>query len=311
MKRTLSIVCAFCMSTAAFGQTDDGKGVMMNPEGNYDLLSEAWFFEDANPLETGQWDLRFNGQWRTGREIGSHGDEFGVTPSIVWGFAEDWELSVDVPIWLGDGGNVGPFQDGNYDTYVGALWRFHQQQPFMARKGEVHWPSMALSGELRIPTGDGSEGVDFELRFITTYEYTSGVRSHFNIFGKTVNGDNWSVDNIDWDSLEGGLSRVGQLVGIGAIYRNDIEPRNFQYGAVLGADGPLWQGCENMRWVADYFYRSSFVTGISDLHLGEAGIEWEITDTSKLGLSVQANLDHRPGFPDWGTNVVYSYSLGS
>ncbi len=67
MKRTLSIVCALCLSTAAFGQADDGKGVMMNPEGKYDLLSQAWQFEDADPLETGTFDLRFGLQWSTGR----------------------------------------------------------------------------------------------------------------------------------------------------------------------------------------------------------------------------------------------------
>ncbi len=52
MKRTLSIVCAVCMSTAVFGQADDGKGVMMNPEGKYDLLSQLWHMEDADPLES-------------------------------------------------------------------------------------------------------------------------------------------------------------------------------------------------------------------------------------------------------------------
>lgn len=305
MKRTLSIVCAVCMSTAVFGQADDGKGVMMNPEGKYDLLSQAWQFEDADPLETGTFDLRLGLQWTTGRSVGDSSDNFIVTPAIVWGFAEDWEMSVEVPVWLGDGGDMGPFEDGTYDTHLGLLWRFHEQQPFMARKGETHWPSMALSGTARIPTGCGSSGMDGELRFIATYEYTSGVRSHFNIFGKTVNGNNLTVDNVDWERVADDLS-LGELVGF-----RDVDARHFQYGAVLGADGPLFQGCENMRWVADYMFRSSFFYGQSSHHVGEVGVEWEMTETSKLGFSVQGNLDRTDGMPDWGANVVYAYSIRS
>jgi hypothetical protein len=304
MKRTLSIVCALCLSTAAFGQADDGKGVMMNPEGKYDLLSQAWQFEDADPLETGTFDLRFGLQWSTGRTLGDSSDNFVVTPSIVWGFAEDWELSLGVDAWLGDGGNMGPFRDGNYDTHLGLLWRFHEQQPFMARKGELHLPSMALSSTMRIPTGDGSSGIDAELRFIATYEYTSGVRSHFNIFGKTANGNNLTRDNVDF-------ARIADDLGLREIIGDfrDLDSRHFQYGMVLGADGPM--GCENLRWVADYMFRSSFLYGNSSLHIGEFGFEWEMTETSKLGVAVQANMDHTDDTPEWGANIVYAYSIRS
>ena len=309
MKRTLSIVCALCLSAAAFGQADDGKGVMMNPEGKYDLLSQLWRFEDADPLQTGTVDLRLGLQWWTATAPASNGDssdDFILSPTLVWGFAENWELSLANNAWVGDGGRMGPFDDGNYDTHVGLLWRMHEQTPFMARKGEVHWPSMALSTTVRFPTGSDSAGMDFELRFISTYEYTSGVRSHMNIFAKTHNGTNEDIDNNNGSGGFGNLGKGLSFLGFGD--NDDIDARHFQYGVVLGADGPL--GCENLRWVADYMYRSSFFYGRTGIHMGEIGWEWEMADAHKLGMSVQAGLSHVGDAPNVGIGFLYAYSIG-
>lgn len=311
MKRMLSIVCAMCMSTAVFAQADDGKGVMMNPEGKYDLLSQLWQFEDADPLDTGAVDLRLGLQWETSGSPANNGDgsdNFILTPTLVWGFCENWELSVGLDAWLGDGGDRGGLEDGNYDTNVGLLWRFHEQTPFMARKGEFHWPSMALSTTLRIPTGRDSAGVDAELRFISTYEYTSGVRSHMNIFIKTHNNNNDDEDGNN-NGFGGFGNRGNGLSFLGFGDDDDIDGRHFQYGIVLGADGPL--PCENLRWVADYMYRSSYFYGRTGMHMGEIGWEWEMAEAHKLGMSLQAGLSHVGDAPNLGIGLLYAYSIGS
>lgn len=306
MKRTLSIVCALCMSTTAFGQAGGDEGVMMNPEGKYDLLSQLWRFEDADPLDCGTVDLRLGLQWWTATSPATNGDSsdnFILTPTLVWGFAENWEFSLGVDTWLGDAGDMNAFEDGNYDTHLGLLWRFHEQEPFTARKGELHWPSMALSSTVRIPTGEGSAGVDAELRLISTYEYTSGVRSHMNIFMKTHNGNNEDINN----NFLGGVGDLLSVFGLGGD--DEIDARHFQYGIVLGADGPL--GCENLRWVADYMYRSSFFYGRTGIHMGEVGWEWEMAEAHKLGMSVQAGLSHVGDAPNVGIGMMYAYSIGS
>jgi hypothetical protein len=304
-----------CLSTAVYGQADDGKGVMMNPDGKYDLLSQLWRFEDADPLDTGTVDLRLGLQWWTENSAATNGessDNWILTPTLVWGFAENWELSVGNDSWLGDGGDRGAFDDGNYDTNLGLLWRVHEQEPFMARKGEMNWPSMALSTTLRIPTGHDSAGVDAELRFISTYEYTSGVRSHMNIFMKSHNKNNDDIDgNNGFFGLGGGGlgNLVNGLAFLGFGNNNDIDARHFQYGIVLGADGPL--PCENLRWIADYMYRSSYFYGRTGIHMGEVGWEWEMAEAHKLGMSVQAGLSRVGDAPNFGIGLMYAYSIGS
>ena len=92
--------------------------------------------------------------------------------------------------------------------------------------------------------------------------------------------------------------------------RHRLNTRDFQSGGVIGADGPLC-GDGAVRWVADYMYSTSAFDGFSFNHIGEVGIEWELSDVSRLGCSIQASLDHNDTQHDWGAGFVYSYSLGT
>ena len=242
---------------------------------------------------------------------GDSSDNFVLSPTFVWGFAEDWEFSLVWDAWLGDSGDMGPFEDGNYDTTIGLMWRLHEQTAGDHMEGYLHLPSIALSTYARVPTGCGSSGVDGELRLSVTYEYDSGIRSHINVFGKSVNGDNQEF--IDADSLDLTFNDVVNLlsnsVGISAGGGGlDIDPRHFQWGVVIGADGPL---CADgaVRWVADYMHRSSEFYGRGDMDIFEIGWEWEINEASKFGTSVLAGLDHMGDNPNFGASVMYSYSL--
>ncbi len=237
------------------------------------LLSELWLVEDATPLDTGQVDLRLTLGWVTASAPANRGesdDDFVVVPSLVWGLCNNVEVFASVPVWVGDGGDVGPLDVGNADTMLGFTWRIHEPVD--------SWPALALGGSMRVPTGDDSSGVDGELRLILTNEYDSGVRSHFNAFAQTVNGD------------------------------NDPNLRHFQWGAVLGLDGPLC-GDGAVRWVADYLHRSSYHFGSRNINMLEFGWEWAMTAAQKLGMSMQVGLDDNDDTPNFGAAISYAYAL--
>lgn len=280
--------------------------------GGADLIRELWFVDDATTIPTGQVDLRLGFRWMTATapaNLGDSSDDFMVTPSLTWGVYENVELFADVPVWVGDSGDRGPWDEGNADTNVGFTWRFMEPVDY--------WPAGAFRATFRVPTGSGSNGVDAEGRLIFTNEYDSGIRSHINLFGTSVNGDNWKSLKVgeDTDLTLGGIEEVipHEILDLfGGIFGGEEStvpvPRNFQWGVVFGLDGPLC-GDGAVRWVVDYMHRSSIHYGRSNMHLLEAGWEWTISDAQKLGVSVQAGLDHTGDTPNFGASVVYAHAL--
>jgi len=276
MKQILSgaFVLALAMSAAAQQKettTVTTKTTTTEVKSGFDLLGgETWNVTDATPFSQGAIDLRLAGRWTESARTkdGGTDDAWTIQPALVWGAAENLEVSFTVPVTHVDNFNEAP--DGHYDTYFGLLYRLKDQ--------EDCWPAIALASNLRIPTSEDSNGVDWELRLALTNEYDSGIRSHFNIFGITVNHDNYP------------------------------DARDFQYGAVVGLDGPL---CSDgaVRWVADYQYRISDQDGGGGQNTGEAGFQWQIDDCNKLGFSVQAGLDHAESTSHVGAALTYAYTL--
>ncbi len=263
MKRVLSVLFVAVFAVSAVAQEKEVTNVTTTTttvSGGVDLLGgETFNVIDATPLKTNTVDLRLSGRW-------VESDEWIVQPEIVWGAVDNLELSVTTPVWVDNEPD-----EGNYDTYLGALWRFREQQDY--------WPMMSLGTSIRIPTGEGSNGLDAELRLSLTNEYDNGMRSHLNFFGVTVNTD------------------------------NTPDARDFQYGAVVGMDGPL---CADgaVRWVVDYMYRISKEDGGGRMNIGEAGWQWQIADAHKLGMSVQAGLDHaEDSTPNVGAALTYAYTI--
>ncbi|MBU0718015.1 MAG: hypothetical protein KJ749_07190 [Planctomycetes bacterium] len=299
-RRMIVMGCVLVACGMAWGQESDVTTIRTTTTSQgEDLLSQLWFMEDATPLDAGQFDLRLGFNWVTESRhanLGETSDNFVLTPAIVWGACEDLELSLSVDNWLGDSGDMGPYEDGNHDTTVGMLWRIHEQTGSCA-EGCITRPSVALSSSARIPTGCGSEGVDGELRLIMTRDYDSGIRSHLNVFGKSVDGGN--------QDLVSGWSLFGWLGGDDDY----LDARHFQWGAVLGADGPL---CDDgaVRWVADYLHQSSRVDGRGDMDILELGWEWTMSEMHKLGMSMQAGLDHMDDNPNFGAGMMYAMSIG-
>ena len=120
--------------------------------------------------------------------------------------------------------------------------------------------------------------MDGEARLIFTNDYDSGMRSHLNGFVQTINGD------------------------------NDSELREFQWGVVVGMDGPLC-GDGTIRWVADYLHRSGQHNGSRNINLLELGWEWDMEAGRKLGMSWQIGLDGNEDTPNVGAVITYAHSL--
>jgi len=249
-----------------------------------DLLGPPlWSVNDAVPVPAGRVDLRLSGFWVTANAPANGGDsddDFIMTPHVVWGVAENWELAIGNAIWLGDSGDMGPQRDGNYDTHVGLLWRFADQQGY--------WPAMALSSGARIPTGDGSSGVDGELRLILTNTYDSGIRSHINAYAATLNGNN---------------ERSNRYIDPNA---EASDGHHLQWGFVFGLDGPL---CADgaVRWVADYVLKGT--RHYESSNLLDVGFQWAVAERQALGVSTQIGLDDNEETPNFGAGFTYSVSL--
>lgn len=304
LKKTLSLVAVCLLVVAANAQTQESEvtQVTTRTSGGEDLLNPLWNMDDATPQDTGTVDLRFGFRWVTESapaNLGDSDDDFVFSPTLVWGAAENLELSLTWDAWLGDSGDMGPFDDGNYDTTLGVLWRIHEQVNEPTRHGFVRLPSIALAGKARIPTGCTSSGVDGELRLILTNHYDSGVRSHLNLFGKAIDGDNEETAN-----------RNGDFDWVLIDNDGELDPRDFQWGVVLGADGPLC-GDGAVRWVADYMHRSSEFHGRGDMDILELGWEWTMSEMHKLGMSMQIGLDHTDDNPNFGVGLMYALTLGA
>jgi hypothetical protein len=310
MKRIVTFFSVLCFAVPAIAQNDTVRRETTTvtttttttatvTDTSYDLLGlETFNFLDATTLQDGTVDLRIAGRWvdspdnrkqvytitTEDDDEDDQGDQIILIPEIVWGATDRLELWVSVPFWVD-----GEPEEGNYDTNVGGQWRISDL--------DENCPAWALASQIRVPTGDGSNGIDWELRLILTNEYESGLRSHLNIFGITVNTDNYA------------------------------DPRDFQYGAVAGLDGPL-NDSGSLRWVFDYFYRSSYSegsepdllyypsvdpdTGGEKRNTAELGLQWQINECNKLGFAVQAGLDHAENeTPEWAGSLTYAYTIGA
>lgn len=179
---------------------------------------------------------------------------------------ENHELIFEVPFQIGDGR-----VDGNGDLTVGWHWRLWDEQDWI--------PAFALRNFVRIPTGIGSSGVDYEIRGLLTHTLIPGsTRLHLNLFAKSVNGDN----------------------------EEDAEP--FQYGAAIGVDHRL---SDHLLFITDYIYHSEETEdAVRANHAAEFGLDWEFAEHQKLGVSFLVGLDGDDDGPGYGAEISYMISFG-
>jgi len=310
MKRLLTLLVALAFVAPAMADDTKSEGndnkMAAAPSSEWDTLSDTWFFQDAIPVSQGMVDLRLSFGWQTGSwpsNGGDSDDDFVATPSIYWGFADNWEASVNLPMWLGDGGDRGGYADGNYDANVGVLWRF-------AKQDDGHMMDMALAGNFRLPTGNGSSGIDYEGRLAMTHTYACNARSHLNVWGKITNGDDHESARGLRNNNSNGIWGGG--FGIANSWRTNRlgwdDERNWQYGADLGFDFPF---CDNgnVRMVFDYLTRTSIQEGQNWWHILQTGWEWKINDADRFGTSFFYNFDQSTDAPNAGMTFTFAHAL--
>lgn len=262
MKRLVLVAMLLVLAVvgAAFAQESEAN------------LFGNWFIDDAIPVEKGQLDLRLYTAFtiESSRAALGTDDDVFFSHGAVWGPCDRVEVASWQPINLGDGDRTGDGLDGNGDHYFSILYQINAEAGLL--------PAIAVRGAMRVPTGRDSDGVDGELRLLMTKAYASGLRSHVNAFGATINGN------------------------------NDPAARSFQWGLVVGMDGPL---CADgaVRWVADYMHRSSEHFGRRNMNLLEMGAEWTISDAHGIALGVQVGLDDNDDTPDFGGGIAYSFAI--
>jgi len=262
----------------------------MDDSGVERYIRSPVLIDDATPQPTGTMDFRLRFDYvtesngvdrRDGRRgfrgrrqrEGGRDDDIGVGLQWVWGTCEDVEVSLDLPINLGDATDNGDGLDGNADLTFGMLWR-------LLEEGELgDWaPAFALSTRVRTPTGNNSSGVDAELRGHLTKTLVGDMRGHANAFLTTVNGN------------------------------NDELAREFQWGFVFGMDTPLTDA-QDWWLIMDYMHRSSEHRGNSNMNILEAGLEWKLTDAQSLHFSTQVGLDDNGDTPNWGARMAYTHQI--
>jgi hypothetical protein len=265
---------ALCWVAPVYGQVMEEETTVITTttvEEVRDIKSPV-FLEDAVPQPTGtmNFSLGFDYETESGKGFEPAEDDFGIDLKWYWGPCEDVEVSLGLPFNLGDGSQTADGFDGNGDLTFGLLYRLIKETDDM--------PAFALSGKLRTPTGDGSEGVDGELRGILTNTLVGDLRGHVNAFAITVNGE------------------------------NDPAARDFQWGFVFGVDAPLTEA-RDLWLIVDYLHRSSEHYGASNMNMIEAGLDWEVAHGHRVHFTTQVGLDDNEDTPNFGARVAYTYEL--
>lgn len=233
------------------------------------MSEESWeisgpvFLRSADPETPGEVVIKNIFEWATTKEGGS--DDFEYELEVEWGVVEDHELIFEVPFELGDGR-----VDGNGDLTLGWHWRLWKESD--------GWPAFGMRNYVRIPTGIGSSGVDYELRgLFTKTVIPETMRLHLNPFAATINGN------------------------------NDEDARPFHWGTAVGFDYRL---SDDVLLIGDYIYSNGEEEQTRDNHEAELGIDWTIAPNQELGLAVEGSLDGDSNGPTFGAKISYMISFG-
>lgn len=243
----------------------------------YHGVDDFFNVREANPnVRAGQWQLETRTAWSTYRG-GRMDDDFTVSPSIKYGITDDVFAELEVlPLNFGDGSNIADREDLDYgqgETNLKVFWRFMREQDLM--------PAMALSAEMRLPTGCNSSKVDGTLNLHMTKHIASQLRFHMLGFIKTANGARGDFDH----------PSIG-------------DRRHFQWGVGPGFDYSL---DDRNLLVFNYLNRSDDYYGHQNNNLLELGWVHHLADNQQLMLAATAEVhpDETTG-AHWTGKVQYS-----
>ena len=264
-----------------------------SPSGSGYLGVDDFFrIREANPnVKSCQWQFELNSAWSTFRSGAGRDDDWTVGASLKYGITDDVFAEFEVlPVNFGDGSDFSARSnrfrfgrrrnvtgdDGNGESNLKLFWRFLREQDIM--------PAMAVWSELRLPTGEGSSKMDWNIRLNATKTIWDRFRAHMAGWLETDNGARGGFDN--------------RFFG---------DRRNFQWGMGAGVDYSL---DEQNVLVLNYENRSSEYDGNSNTNSFEAGWVHHLSPSQQL--MVGTVYDDTRGFqegPRWTAKVQWSVAF--
>ncbi|NLX06028.1 MAG: hypothetical protein GXY33_12890 [Phycisphaerae bacterium] len=248
-------------------------------------VDDFFNIREANPDVTLQeWEFQVEGGWLT--RSGGPDDDVYVEPTVLYGITEDLFVSLGLlPIYIGDGGDI-----GNGDLNLAVFYRVLDETDDL--------PAVAGWAEMRIPSGEGSSGVDGTFYANLTKTITRRIRAHFGGFVMTANGQRG--DGVGGRIDNGSMS--GWWFG---DWDNGADRRDFQWGAGPGFDYLI---DEETVAVLNYLHRSSEYDGNSNMNILEAGVIREIGERQAIKAAVDVGLDGAGETPNLAGKIQYAIS---
>jgi hypothetical protein len=244
----------------------------------YREVSDFFNIREANSsVRACEWEFEVEAAWMTYHRSAHHDDDFTLEPALKYGITDDLfvELSV-LPINLGDGLDIQGHhdaEDGTGDLAFQVFWQFlHEDGGWM--------PAMATWAEMRIPTGEGSEGVDGTLHLNITKSINPCFRAHLEGFIETANGSRGDADRFE-------------------------NRRHFQWGIGPGVDYSLDE-CNTL--VFNYLNRASDEYGVRNSNIFEAGYIHKLTEHQVIKAAVDAEVHEDADGPHWTAKVQWGLS---
>lgn len=225
----------------------------------------------ANPQDLGTVQVLQSVDYSTSSD--GTDDDVRTKIDIQYGFAKDHQLSLAVPMLLGDGQ-----AEGNTNLEAGWQWRLWEEKDAL--------PAFALLNELYIPAGYHAAGVDWRLTGLFTKSITDQWRLHLNPFLTVASGDSPQPRE---------LKHPGDL-------------RDFQWGLVVGTD---YRVTEDFTLNLDYIHETSEYKGNRNQHTMEAGFMWAISPRHGFGMATRWTLDGDGVNDNWGATFSYSYTFSA
>lgn len=223
--------------------------------------------EDGQPAGPGDWELQLDSGWATGSK---QSDAGLLTPAVKYTphrygeapapFFEHMQLRLTMPFELGNGQI-----DRNADLNFGV------QERWIAEHDGI--PSISTLGEIRMPTGRNSGGVDGTFTAIAAKDLGPGT--------VIVNG--W-VRSANGDDIE--------------------DVRHFQWGLRLGYK---WRITDRFAIVTDLVHQSSQQTGHGNNTRLELGAQWHTAHHLSFGPGWFASLDGHDNTPSFGAGLRFIY----
>ncbi len=247
----------------------------------YREISDFFNVREANSsVEKGAWEFEVPLGWATRSD--DTDDDFFVGPSLKYGITDTLFLELEVlPVNIGDGGD-----QGNGDL---ALIVFNQ----FVKEGDL-LPAIAAWSEMRIPSGQGSSGVDASLHLNLTKTIFPRFRVHLEGYIETANGERGGEEGGEGESWAFPFGFGGESGG---------DRRHFQWGVGPGFD---YQFDDKTIGVLNYVNRSSEEEGHHNQNILQVGFDRQIVEGQHLKAAVDVGLDGGEESPNLAVKLQYS-----